>query len=283
MPFSDSSTIDTESGKYYHEYESCYHMFDVYESIISFTNEYAQFLSEPVKRIFRSFGAFAVLTDTSFKDLTKRREAFFVTQYPGSGDALSRILRLDDETEKEAAIRFLYLDAVIFDKLPQTSAPKDEIEQEMAEKLKDPELLSRLIGFPVGDTPIKIHISQMEPRAINLHVFEKLGIFLSVGADIDLDQYKAMSEDHLLAVFKALADGSRLRIVQALLKNHLTTSEIATRVDLTLSTVNHHLKQLVEANIVGLDPSSKAGKGALYTVNKTKMHHLLDLLRTKLD
>lgn len=257
-------------------------MFDVYESIISFTNEYALFLSEPVKRIFRSFGAYAVLTDTSFKDLTKRREAFFVAQYPGSGDALSRILKLEDETEKEAAIRFLYLDADIFEKLPQTSAPKDQIEKEMAEKLKDPVLLSRLAGILVDDTPLKIHISQMEPRAIHRHDFGKLGIFLSVGADIDLDQYKAMSEDHLLIVFKALADSSRLKIVQVLLDGKLTMSDIATRVDLTLSTVNHHLRQLIEANLVSLDLSSKAGKGALYTVNKMKMRHLLDLLSTKL-
>lgn len=257
-------------------------MFDVYESIISFTNEYAMFLSDPVKHVFRSFGAWAAFTDVPPKELPKKREAYFLATYPGRGDALSRLLNLEDEMEKEATIRFLCLADHIFDKLPELTTAADDIEKSMANKLEDRNLLSRLIGRTVGDTKIKIHVSQMEPRAISVHHLNQLGIFLSVGADIDLDNYMSISDEALLTVFKALADHSRLRIVQALLNNNMTTSALATRVNLTLSTVNHHLKQLVEANLVTLDAGSKAGKGASYTANKTLMRAFSEYSRTTL-
>lgn len=259
-------------------------MFDAYESIVAFTNEYAIFLSEPVKNVFRAFGAWAALTGVPVADLAKKREAYFLDIYPGTGDALSRLLKITDETEKEATIRFLFLDETVFKRLPQTtSKPTDKIVNEMTKRLRDPALISRLIGIETGDTPIKILVSQMEPREIHMHHFATRGIFLAVGADIDLDAYQSVSEGQLLDVFKALADSSRLKIVTSLLQKKATTTELAKETNLTLSTVNHHLKQLIEANLVSLDVSSKSGKGASYTCNKAEMRTILNLVRTNIQ
>lgn len=53
-----------------------------------------------------------------------------------------------------------------------------------------------------------------------------------------------------LALFKALGDESRLRIVQILIQGESYVELIASRLGLTSATVSHHLKKLEEAGLV---------------------------------
>ncbi len=53
-----------------------------------------------------------------------------------------------------------------------------------------------------------------------------------------------------LAVFKALGDSSRLRIVGMLMRGEAYVELIASRLGLTSATVSHHLKKLEEAGLV---------------------------------
>ncbi len=60
----------------------------------------------------------------------------------------------------------------------------------------------------------------------------------------------AVNGINALALFKALGDESRLRIVQILLQGESYVELIASRLGLTSATVSHHLKKLEEAGLV---------------------------------
>ncbi|MBL7711218.1 MAG: winged helix-turn-helix transcriptional regulator [Chitinophagaceae bacterium] len=73
-------------------------------------------------------------------------------------------------------------------------------------------------------------------------------------------------------ISKALADASRLKILyyMAGLKDYCAhCSEIVSMVKLAQPSVSHHLKTLLEADLVSLE---KEGRNHLYTVNRAVLH-----------
>lgn len=76
--------------------------------------------------------------------------------------------------------------------------------------------------------------------------------------------------------FKALADKSRLSILNALMEKPLYVEVIAERLQLSVSTISHHLKKLEEA---GLVYSEKDQYYVVYHLKKEKLNQTLsDLL-----
>ena len=59
-----------------------------------------------------------------------------------------------------------------------------------------------------------------------------------------------MTEERVLQLFKCLADRSRLRIVQSLLREEMYVERLAQRLGLTPATISFHLKKLEEAGLV---------------------------------
>lgn len=57
-------------------------------------------------------------------------------------------------------------------------------------------------------------------------------------------------EEQLLAIFKALADANRLKIISLLASQPYTVEQLALLLDLRASTVSHHLAKLSEAKLV---------------------------------
>ena len=149
----------------------------------------------------------------------------------------------------------------------------------MRAALQSPALISRLIGIDPGDVPLHLHISAAAPREIRMHFLSDTGVFLSVGLDVSLDAYAIWHQEDILLMFKALADQSRLDMLRALLKDALSATQLAEKVGLTLSTINHHVTKLVEARLVNLAFSSKPGKGALFEANRPVIAQVLDLIR----
>ncbi|AFZ74184.1 ArsR/SmtB family transcription factor [Natronobacterium gregoryi] len=82
--------------------------------------------------------------------------------------------------------------------------------------------------------------------------------------------------DDELAVFKALANENRLRIVEALREGELCVCELETVLDAPQSTVASHLSQLREAGIVR---ARKQGKWTYYRIADTASVQLVDLAR----
>jgi len=62
--------------------------------------------------------------------------------------------------------------------------------------------------------------------------------------------------EELLAFFKALADGTRLKIVGLLAQEPRTVEQLAALLNLQPSTVSHHLARLSEAGLVSARPQS---------------------------
>lgn len=261
-------------------------MFDTYEKCLVLLGDPSIPLSKALGEMMLTYCAWASLTAVSQSELINAKETFIKQTYPGDGDGVDCALAIEDESIKEAALRFLLLEDGIWDKLGNVQLdqhPDKDKEARIKQGAMDPMVLSRLIGIEVQDASMTIHVSAAAPKLIKMHYFTELGVFLSIGADVHLDKDASYTKESFQCVFNALADASRLEIVRILLQESLTTSQIAQRVGVTQSTVNHHLKQLIEVGVVNLALTSKIGKGAVYKCNKAAMHELLVFLQRSLE
>ena len=67
-------------------------------------------------------------------------------------------------------------------------------------------------------------------------------------------------------VFKALADGTRRRILELLRSRDLTAGEIADHFSISKPSISHHLNVLKQANLVS---DERQGQNILYSLNTT--------------
>lgn len=82
-----------------------------------------------------------------------------------------------------------------------------------------------------------------------------------------------------IAVFKCLADKSRLRIMNNLLQEAMYVELLAKRLDLTPSTVSFHLKKLEACNLVS---SKKEQYYVMYHINKDALNAtILSMVQTE--
>lgn len=79
--------------------------------------------------------------------------------------------------------------------------------------------------------------------------------------------------DELLAFFKALADANRLKIIGLLSQQEFTVEQLAEMLNLSSSTVSHHLAKLTKAGLVSARAES------YYNVYKLETRTLEDMAR----
>lgn len=88
-----------------------------------------------------------------------------------------------------------------------------------------------------------------------------------------------MTETQALALFKCLADRSRLQILKSLAQEDMYVERLAERLGLTPPTISFHLKKLSESGAV---TSYKTQYYTMYTLEKSVfMMNLLDLILEK--
>lgn len=87
--------------------------------------------------------------------------------------------------------------------------------------------------------------------------------------------------DRLVEALKALADPTRLRILQYLAAEPQTPTQLAGRLRLRVATVWHHLKQLQMTGLVRV--GAKVGKERLYTANPTAVGTTFEAVREFID
>ncbi|MFQ3476516.1 winged helix-turn-helix transcriptional regulator [Halonotius sp. F2-221B] len=80
--------------------------------------------------------------------------------------------------------------------------------------------------------------------------------------------------DAQLAVFKALANESRIRILNALRDGELCACELQVVLDAPQSTVASHLRELTDADII---KKRRQGKWTYYRIGDTAALQLLDI------
>ena len=71
--------------------------------------------------------------------------------------------------------------------------------------------------------------------------------------------------DKTATVFKALCDPNRLMIMEMLLNGELCACQILDELNISQSTLSHHMKSLCEAGVVNC---RRDGKWMFYSVNK---------------
>ena len=74
------------------------------------------------------------------------------------------------------------------------------------------------------------------------------------------------------ALFKALSDPSRRKIIQLLKEGDLAAGEIADHFDMAKPSISHHLNLLKQANLV---LSQKQGQNVIYSLNTTTLQDAL--------
>ncbi len=84
---------------------------------------------------------------------------------------------------------------------------------------------------------------------------------------------------NMAALFKALADPTRLRIVQALLLEELCVCDLSAIVDVTISAISHQLRLLRSMHIVKF---RKQGKMVYYTLEDEHIAQLMEVVQEHL-
>lgn len=86
-----------------------------------------------------------------------------------------------------------------------------------------------------------------------------------------------MNEKQVGRISKALGDPYRLKMLEAIHEKEdwLQSGEILELIDLAQSTVSHHLKQLVDADLV---IAEKEGRNAKYRINKPVFSEYIQFL-----
>ncbi len=102
-----------------------------------------------------------------------------------------------------------------------------------------------------------------EIEAIHPHIVEKV-------------RDKLISEERLISVsdfFKVLGDGTRLRILNALMISEMCVCDVAFVLGMTQSAISHQLKALKQARLV---KSRKEGKVVFYSLDDDHVKGILD-------
>jgi ArsR family transcriptional regulator len=86
-----------------------------------------------------------------------------------------------------------------------------------------------------------------------------------------------LSATHLAAIFKALADPTRVRIVSVLVQTELCVCDLAATLGMTQSAISHQLSLMREMRVV---KNRKAGRIVYYTLDD---EHIRDLFQRGLE
>lgn len=229
-----------------------------------------------------AYAAWCALRGIPAEEWNQHKDAYLQQQQPGEGDGLDRALKTADPLQRRALVEFYYQQVDLAGLQPPAvpSAMAEADRKAALEKLSQPQTLNRLLGVELQpNTPMDIHLSAVAGERMYMFYFMEEGMFLCIGEQVPLNEPDTSWSEDLQVLCRALGDPSRFAIVQALLKEPLSVAQIAQQVDLSLSTVIHHLKQLTEARAVSLQLGSKGGRGSLYQLNRSALLGLMDAAR----
>ena len=90
-----------------------------------------------------------------------------------------------------------------------------------------------------------------------------------------------MKKDYIVhaRIFKALSDENRLRILDLLKEKDRNASELLQAMDFGQSTLSHHMKLLLNAEVVS---ARKQGKWVIYSMNDKALARMNEWMRNYL-
>jgi ArsR family transcriptional regulator, arsenate/arsenite/antimonite-responsive transcriptional repressor len=102
------------------------------------------------------------------------------------------------------------------------------------------------------------------------------------GTDADVATVE-LTRDDLMRLLKALAEPTRLRIVDLLMEGVQCNCEIAQRLDLSYSLISHHMRVLRLAGLVESEQSPDDERWVYYSLDRTAVERLLAEMKRLLD
>ncbi len=84
-----------------------------------------------------------------------------------------------------------------------------------------------------------------------------------------------IEKENLHLIFKGLADPQRIKILEILLLGEECNCNLSEKIEMPLSTLEHHLKVLTNAKLV---IPRRCGKWTYYTLNKEQFVLAVDVL-----
>ncbi len=257
---------------------------NLYERYLKYLNKNGKFFDNT--DINLSYLAWFHLKKEPLENVNILRKEFLEDSIEGEGDVLDRILKNNIDTK--AYIEFLYSDLDLYNILinieDENKSRDIKAENILLDKYANRKSLNKILNISISNNiKIQSEISYIDKKNIRMYYFKGLAVFITIGIDYKNDDIVENNDlSKYLSIFKALSVESRLQIVKELLFEELTTSELSQRLNISLSTVNHHLKSLIEVGIVGLQLESKSGKGACYKLNKDIILEILAEIENKL-
>ncbi|SHF24029.1 ArsR/SmtB family transcription factor [Caloramator proteoclasticus] len=124
---------------------------------------------------------------------------------------------------------------------------------------------------------INFHISFFKELyfwIINMHDYKQKAGWVVLGINTDKIVEKKRQNEQVDNFLKALSDPRRVKIIKLLAKKPHYGYEIASILELTPATVNHHMNFLFDADIVGFN---KIDNKVYFTLKKDKVRELLRL------
>lgn len=161
-----------------------------------------------------------------------------------------------------------------------------------AAKEKGPEqFLQEAVGdyLRLDELDLPVHTSlTIYPAAVNYNgaglripVDQRLGNQLYLGLLFQplslLKQKAARQQDIVLGQLKAISDPTRFEILRLLAERSRYTKELAEQLDLTSSTLSHHMALLMEEDLVDF---RLKGRRSYYSVRATELMKLAEVLQT---
>ncbi len=77
-------------------------------------------------------------------------------------------------------------------------------------------------------------------------------------------------------IFKAMSDENRLKIIDLLIDHPYNASELLEEMDFGQSTLSHHMKILMNAEVVR---ARKSGKWIIYSLNKEAFEQMVEWMK----
>lgn len=255
-----------------------------------------------VKNIFLKYFDYVELLGLSDEKLNDKeikedyiKNTLYLDKNPDSvSPALDQILKSNYSNDtKKAYIEFLYsnidfknlpIDDKTLEKYERTYFTKrnEKKEVEIKTVLSKKEVLLSLIKVKINNSKVKIHFDYINKDKLSMFFLVDYGVFLSVGINLDFNDLSNMENVNIGEVIKAIGDPTRFNIIKGLINKDMTSTEISKLVGVSLSTVNYHVKELMQQDIVSLSLTQNESRGGSLSLNKDFLRKILDYVKIKL-
>ena len=112
-------------------------------------------------------------------------------------------------------------------------------------------------------------MSKTEDKLVCIGNYAQSDLLTKIKAKLDEEE----GIEDLAKIYKALGDPSRLKIIYVLSKSPLCVCDIATLLDMTQSSISHHLRILRDLKLV---KCKKEGKLVIYSLDDDHVLRLLE-------